>query len=168
MRLQAKSNKSHPTIHKSEITNPESHSTHPTQSTTSATGGGETYADIASHTPAPDAPVIDVEKAISEPTHPFTHEKPPSGSGHEQRVISKEGAISLLAGVYRSKGLGGWYQGLGAQIVKAVLCQGTSSVLVLSPPRSLSLSNHSIVVPGCLPNPRVSPVTCDSMRSIDT
>jgi len=35
-----------------------------------------------------------------------------------------EGAIALLAKVYREKGVAGWYKGLGAQIIKAVLCQG--------------------------------------------
>jgi hypothetical protein len=37
------------------------------------------------------------------------------------------GAIDLLARVYRERGFLGWYKGLGAQIVKAVLCQGMSS-----------------------------------------
>lgn len=41
-------------------------------------------------------------------------------------VIKSKGAVELLGDVYREKGLAGWYQGLGAQIVKAVLCQGTS------------------------------------------
>ena len=35
-----------------------------------------------------------------------------------------KGAIALLRQVYNEQGISGWYQGLGAQIVKAVLCQG--------------------------------------------
>ena len=42
---------------------------------------------------------------------------------HATRLPSK-GAVQLLSDVYKEKGLAGWYQGLGAQIVKAVLCQG--------------------------------------------
>lgn len=45
------------------------------------------------------------------------------------RTPSK-GAIQLLTEVYHEKGLAGWYQGLGAQIVKAVLCQGMSQSLI--------------------------------------
>ena len=32
--------------------------------------------------------------------------------------------MALLREVYAEKGFAGWYQGLGAQIIKAVLCQG--------------------------------------------
>ena len=34
------------------------------------------------------------------------------------------GALGILAHVYQKDGLKGWYQGLNAQILKAVLCQG--------------------------------------------
>jgi hypothetical protein len=51
-------------------------------------------------------------------------------------IISKMkedgGAIELLTRVYREKGVGGWYKGLGAQIVKAVLCQGMSFLAFFS------------------------------------
>jgi len=72
------------------------------------------------------------------------------------------GAIELLTRVYREKGLGGWYKGLGAQIVKAVLCQGMSpsrsplfhpflgffsfTYRSLSPYRSISSSLSSVLV----------------------
>jgi adenine nucleotide transporter 17 len=88
----------------------------------------ESYAEIASHTPAPDAPVLpehekqDEEKSISPPTL-----APPVLTGNSLSGKGKgegEGAIALLAKVYREKGVAGWYKGLGAQIIKAVLCQG--------------------------------------------
>jgi hypothetical protein len=34
------------------------------------------------------------------------------------------GAIDILAAVYKEQGIAGWYQGMSAQIFKAVLCQG--------------------------------------------
>lgn len=37
----------------------------------------------------------------------------------------------MLAAVYKEKGLAGWYQGLGAQITKAVLCQGEKYTITL-------------------------------------
>lgn len=66
------------------------------------------------------------------------------------------GAIELLTRVYREKGFLGWYKGLGAQIVKAVLCQGTFSFLVPLfhthlfsynfPPKTYSTRNPSFEV----------------------
>lgn len=43
-----------------------------------------------------------------------------SGTGHRRPT----GAIELLKQVYKEDGFAGWYQGMGAQITKAVLCQG--------------------------------------------
>jgi len=68
------------------------------------------------------------------------------------RIKEDGGAIELLTRVYREKGIGGWYKGLGAQIVKAVLCQGTFHL-------SLSLSIRPQHLPSAilldllLPNP---------------
>jgi adenine nucleotide transporter 17 len=44
----------------------------------------------------------------------------------KKEKTAEGGAIDLLARVYREKGVLGWYKGLGAQIIKAVLCQGMS------------------------------------------
>lgn len=44
--------------------------------------------------------------------------------GHAAARVPSKGAVQLLSEVYSEKGLAGWYQGLCAQIVKAVLCQG--------------------------------------------
>ncbi len=71
---------------------------------------GATYAEIASEDPAPDAAVPENEKKHS--------------SVHSPHRSVENGAIPLLKAVYKEKGLGGWYQGLTAQILKAALCQG--------------------------------------------
>ena len=75
----------------------------------------ETYADIAPHSADPSTPVV-------------THDPDLDLDRETQKPRIKEdgGAIELLTRVYREKGIGGWYKGLGAQIVKAVLCQGMS------------------------------------------
>jgi hypothetical protein len=110
VRLQAKSSKSKsskpqpPTLGPILTTEKEKH--------------GETYADIASHPADPSAPVVthnpDLDLEIQKQL-PLISKKGEDG-----------GAIELLTRVYREKGVGGWYKGLGAQIVKAVLCQGMS------------------------------------------
>lgn len=84
------------------------------------------YAEIASHPPAADAPVI----AESEPTISAPRDAPPPGlpfASVSAESGGGEGAIALLLRVYKARGLAGWYQGLGAQIIKAVLCQGELS-----------------------------------------
>lgn len=43
-----------------------------------------------------------------------------TGKAHKRPT----GAIELLAQVYAEEGFAGWYQGMSAQIIKAVLCQG--------------------------------------------
>lgn len=48
------------------------------------------------------------------------HEEP--GTPHHK--FHHRGAIDILAHVYREEGIKGWYQGMSAQIFKAVLCQG--------------------------------------------
>jgi hypothetical protein len=75
------------------------------------------YAAIASAEPAEGSAVVGPEgepheKVVHRPIHPA------------HATVDQRGAISLLTSVYREKGLAGWYQGLGAQITKAVLCQG--------------------------------------------
>ncbi|KAK4683709.1 hypothetical protein P7C73_g6524, partial [Tremellales sp. Uapishka_1] len=45
-------------------------------------------------------------------------------AGFSPSKSTPKGAIGLLHSVYEERGLSGWYQGMGAQIVKAVLCQG--------------------------------------------
>ncbi|ORY24009.1 mitochondrial carrier domain-containing protein [Naematelia encephala] len=42
----------------------------------------------------------------------------------DKKQNRQRGAIPLLMQVYKQHGFAGWYQGLSAQIVKAVLCQG--------------------------------------------
>lgn len=83
---------------------------------------GPSYADIAAHDPAPNAPVVAAD------SHPV---EPPSldvEKGDLPAVVPLQprGAVELLKQVYNEHGIAGWYQGLGAQIFKAVLCQGTS------------------------------------------
>lgn len=50
---------------------------------------------------------------------------PDDADGHVPK-----GAIELLKDVYHEQGIKGWYQGLSAQIIKAVLCQGEFSYKV--------------------------------------
>ncbi|OXB35033.1 hypothetical protein LQV05_001062 [Cryptococcus neoformans] len=87
-------------------------------------GEAPTYASIASASPSECSTVI-VEQRSSiesgpsaelEQTHKHKHLHSPS-----QHYRS---AIPLLKAVYTEKGFKGLYQGLGAQILKAVLCQG--------------------------------------------
>jgi hypothetical protein len=114
-------------------------STAPSQSTEKDVHG--TYAEIASHPADPSAPVVthnpdldaDVEKQA--PASSLT------GTAGGRKAREDGGAIELLTRVYREKGLGGWYKGLGAQIVKAVLCQGMS-LLTSSSSSCLPLSSH--------------------------
>ncbi|CAD6568663.1 MAG: ADP/ATP carrier protein [Tremellales sp. Tagirdzhanova-0007] len=47
-----------------------------------------------------------------------------SGSSVVASNRQLRGAIPLLVAVYRERGFLGWYQGLTAQVIKAVLCQG--------------------------------------------
>ena len=71
---------------------------------------------IASHPPDPSAPVVlGHEREKMEPSQrPLS--APPTRQPRE--------AIPLLMAVYRERGFLGWYQGLTAQVVKAVLFQG--------------------------------------------
>jgi len=48
------------------------------------------------------------------------HEEP--GTPHHK--FHHRGAIDILQHVYQEEGIKGWYQGMSAQIFKAVLCQG--------------------------------------------
>ncbi|KIR54570.1 adenine nucleotide transporter [Cryptococcus gattii Ru294] len=87
-------------------------------------GEAPTYASIASTSPTESSTVL-VEQLSSTESEPSTqldqshrhkHLHPPS-----QHYRS---AIPLLKAVYTEKGFKGLYQGLSAQILKAVLCQG--------------------------------------------
>ena len=71
---------------------------------------------IASHPPHPSAPVVlGHEREKMEPSQRLLS-APPTRQPRE--------AIPLLMAVYRERGFLGWYQGLTAQVVKAVLFQG--------------------------------------------
>ena len=101
-----------------------------------------TYAEIASHPASSSAPVIehnpdlDLEDAEKGPT-------PLKSTINVGKKVIDGGAIELLTRVYREKGFLGWYKGLGAQIVKAVLCQGTSHLFSFhSPHLRLHLRLH--------------------------
>ncbi|ORX34009.1 mitochondrial carrier domain-containing protein [Kockovaella imperatae] len=73
---------------------------------------GVSYADAAAQEPASSAPVVaGPEKGVDPKRHPRPKHK-------------HAGAITLLRAVYAEKGFGGWYQGIAAQLIKAVLCQG--------------------------------------------
>jgi len=90
----------------------------------------ETYAEIASHPAEPSAPVV-----THNPDLDFEKSQSKIESSGMSKIKEDGGAIELLTRVYREKGVGGWYKGLGAQIVKAVLCQG------------MSLSRFPLVIP---------------------
>lgn len=55
-----------------------------------------------------------------------------------------KGALEILKDVYHEQGIKGWYQGLSAQIIKAVLCQGEYPVCGGA---SASWASHRIVSP---------------------
>jgi adenine nucleotide transporter 17 len=74
------------------------------------------YAAVAHAEPTGGSAVVAAGEGQENPRALPIH---PAHASADQR-----GALSLLASVYREKGLAGWYQGLGAQITKAVLCQG--------------------------------------------
>lgn len=69
-------------------------------------------------------------------TYPYIFAKVRLQAGPEDHHVEEEqgvqikphkratGAIQLLTEVYQEQGFKGWYQGMGAQITKAVLCQG--------------------------------------------
>jgi len=87
--------------------------------------GSPSFAEIASHPPDPSAPVLpnsENEKPDAPRGSPGSRSTPVK---HQQR-----GAIPLLAAVYRERGFFGWYQGLTAQVLKAVLCQGRCHLLL--------------------------------------
>ncbi|KAI0258400.1 mitochondrial carrier domain-containing protein [Gloeopeniophorella convolvens] len=49
---------------------------------------------------------------------------PPASAAASERRPKDEGAVDILARVLRTEGFLGWYKGMGAQILKAVLSQG--------------------------------------------
>lgn len=51
----------------------------------------------------------------------------PGETGAEHK--KHDGAIDILKNVYKEQGFAGWYQGMGAQITKAVLSQGELSAM---------------------------------------
>jgi hypothetical protein len=59
------------------------------------------------------------------PQHPLQPPANRSRAGDQKRFNS---AIDLLRYTYQTKGFKGWYQGMTAQILKAVLSQGKSQV----------------------------------------
>ncbi|KAL7419357.1 hypothetical protein Q5752_006195 [Cryptotrichosporon argae] len=76
------------------------------------------YAAIAAHPPASESAVVagvtdSSAEVLSTPAQP-----------DDSPRKSEKGALALLRHVYREHGMKGWYQGMEAQIVKAVLCQG--------------------------------------------
>ncbi|WWD07483.1 hypothetical protein V865_005584 [Kwoniella europaea PYCC6329] len=79
------------------------------------------YASVASAPPSFGSATVDLPKS-QEPKaqRPGLTERQHSHKYHHHH----KHALSLLQSVYREHGLRGWYKGLGAQIVKAVLCQG--------------------------------------------
>ncbi|GFZ47855.1 hypothetical protein JCM24511_05602 [Saitozyma sp. JCM 24511] len=83
--------------------------------------GGASYASIASAPASSDATVADLPLAEGEPS---ASTQPPLDTPAKPATRAPRGAVALLQQVYREQGFAGWYQGLGAQIVKAVLCQG--------------------------------------------
>ncbi|WVQ69444.1 uncharacterized protein L199_007661 [Kwoniella botswanensis] len=79
------------------------------------------YASVASAPPSFGSATVDLPKS-QDPNvqRPGLTERKHSHKYHHHH----KHALSLLQSVYREHGLKGWYKGLGAQIVKAVLCQG--------------------------------------------
>ncbi|KIR33035.1 adenine nucleotide transporter [Cryptococcus deuterogattii MMRL2647] len=87
-------------------------------------GEAPTYASIASNSPAESSTVL-VEQPSSTESEPSTQ----SDQSHRRKHLHSpsqhyRSAIPLLKAVYTEKGFKGLYQGLSAQILKAVLCQG--------------------------------------------
>lgn len=80
------------------------------------------FAAIAAAPPSADSAVV----AAGEADKPVPGASQQPARPAKTTVDHHKGAIALLAAVYKEKGLAGWYQGLGAQITKAVLCQGGS------------------------------------------
>ncbi|EIW71118.1 hypothetical protein TREMEDRAFT_67578 [Tremella mesenterica DSM 1558] len=72
--------------------------------------------DLTISTPKRDTDPSDI---ISETKVTFTNKSRTPASVHKST-----GALDILRHVYKKEGMKGWYRGLGAQILKAVLCQG--------------------------------------------
>lgn len=83
---------------------------------------GASYAAIAAAPPAPDAPVVEAGEPSSSASVSASTLAPNSSS--KAARPKENGALQLLQEIYKEHGVAGWYQGLGAQIIKAVLCQG--------------------------------------------
>nr|XP_019046982.1 adenine nucleotide transporter [Kwoniella bestiolae CBS 10118]OCF25912.1 adenine nucleotide transporter [Kwoniella bestiolae CBS 10118] len=78
------------------------------------------YASVASAPPAFGSATVDLPKETqTQGGRPGLARQHSHKYHHHHRH-----ALSLLKAVYREHGVRGWYKGLGAQIVKAVLCQG--------------------------------------------
>ncbi|WWD21645.1 hypothetical protein CI109_106131 [Kwoniella shandongensis] len=88
------------------------------------------YASIASSPPAFGAAIAPTSAStLPSSEHPQKGEHPHlprthSGLHPHLPTHHYNGALALLKAVYKERGIGGLYQGLGAQILKAVLCQG--------------------------------------------
>ncbi|KAK8847555.1 hypothetical protein IAR55_005414 [Kwoniella newhampshirensis] len=87
------------------------------------------YASIASTSPAFGSAVTSTSPTLAggSDQHPQKGEHPQLPHNHlhpHSPTHHYKGALELLKAVYKERGIGGLYQGLGAQILKAVLCQG--------------------------------------------
>ncbi|WVR04752.1 hypothetical protein IAU60_001763 [Kwoniella sp. DSM 27419] len=74
------------------------------------------YASVASASPGFGSAVVERPTAAPPPR--------PSLTKRHSHHAHYDDALTLLRAVYAEHGWQGWYQGLGAQITKAVLCQG--------------------------------------------
>jgi len=136
VRLQAKSSKP-----KSSASSASPPTLGPASTSNSEKG---TYAEIASHPASSSAPVVEHNPDLDLEDAEKGNNTVPSlkSTVDVGKKVIDGGAIELLSRVYREKGFLGWYKGLGAQIVKAVLCQGTFSFLLSSFLDYFSSSSH--------------------------
>ncbi|WWC86737.1 uncharacterized protein L201_001615 [Kwoniella dendrophila CBS 6074] len=90
---------------------------------TAAAGVTPSYASVAS-VPPPSfgSATIELPKSDSEKIK-ISRPELKNKQSHKYHHHHKH-ALSLLKSVYKEHGIKGWYKGLGAQILKAVLCQG--------------------------------------------
>ena len=106
------------------------------------------YATIASQPPSVSSSVVSEPGEANPDINTETNTDTGPKSDLEAQPVpprrpTPRGAIPLLMAVYREKGLAGWYQGLAAQLIKAVLCQGESILSFYLP--TISPSCHPII-----------------------
>ncbi|OCF45732.1 adenine nucleotide transporter [Kwoniella heveanensis CBS 569] len=115
--------------HQSKSTDTAGLSSSEESQSTGVTSNAPSYASVASAPPSFGSAVVSTSASGSpdDPAHQGSRpamQKRKSSSHHLQHQHHHyDDALTLLKAVYKEHGWRGWYQGLGAQITKAVLCQ---------------------------------------------